>query len=218
MFYGIIGFMIKRYIQQSGKDFSRLVIIDCHFYWVAAYKLSTEQQASRNDNSKNFNLKQIRNLGLKEIRFKYGTLQKAKGTPRYAQHNRARLDLVAERKAQTKALETQLRDEYFDNVHTKSLSQQLDETLRNSEPKTHQEDSRKYTFSERARVANAFFPSKSVSDADILTGRLNIISDLVTLCAKQELPKRPSQLAERQTEFPRKQNSHRSSFIYAKTI
>lgn len=36
----------------------------------APYKLSTEQQASLNDNSKIVNLK--------EIRFKYGTLQKAK--------------------------------------------------------------------------------------------------------------------------------------------
>lgn len=87
--------------------------------------------------------------------------KRQKGTPLYAQHNRTRLDLVAERKAQTKALETQLRDEYFDNVHTKSLPQQLDETLRDFEPKTHQEDSRKYTFSERARVSKCVLPLKN---------------------------------------------------------
>lgn len=87
--------------------------------------------------------------------------------------------------------------------HTQSLSQQLDGRRCDPDSKTHQEDSIsiEYVFPARARVANAFFYSKPVSETDVLTCRLQVISDLVTLCAKQELPQKPSQFLEKVVEM-----------------
>lgn len=158
------------------------------------YILTKEQRASLNDDPTIIKMRQTKKDWLEKIQHAQRTLKNARRTVLYAQHKSAKLDLKADRKAQTRVMEIRLRDEYFENIHMQSLSQQREGTRCNLAPKTHEEASisRSFVFLERARIADAFFPSRPISETNALTCRLSIISDLITPCAKRELPQRRS--------------------------
>lgn len=80
----------------------------------------------------------------------------------HANHERARLNLQAEERAQSRAKLTQLRDEYFANSQMQCLGQQLDGELKPQEDMI----GRELVFPERARIANAFFSTQSFSEID----------------------------------------------------
>lgn len=60
-----------------------------------------------------------------EVWSRYGSLLKGNGTEIHNVFERARLDLQAETRAQNEAMKMQIREEYFKNIHIKTLEQQL---------------------------------------------------------------------------------------------
>ena len=113
---------------------------------------------------------------------------KGKGTEIHNVFERARLDLQAETRAQNEAMKMQIREEYFKNIHIKTLEQQLARSPE-SKPEANLNGNRRNIFSERVRVANFFFLlSQPITEEDLITRRFDIVTDLAALCLLRELP------------------------------
>lgn len=122
----------------------------------APYRLSMEQRASLKHHSEIVRLQNMKTSLSNEVRSRYGSLLKGKGTEIHNAFERARLDLQVETRAQNKAMKMQIREEYFKNIHIKTLEQQLARSPE-SKPEANFNGNQRKIFPERVRVANFFF-------------------------------------------------------------
>lgn len=122
----------------------------------APYRLSMEQRASLKHHSEIVRLQNMKTSLSNEVRSRYGSLLKGKGTEIHNAFERARLDLQVETRAQNKAMKMQIKEEYFKNIHIKTLEQQLARSPE-SKPEANFNGNQRKIFPERVRVANFFF-------------------------------------------------------------
>lgn len=153
----------------------------------APYRLSMEQRASLKHHPEIVRLQNVKTSLSNEVRSRYGSLLKAKGTEIHNAFERARLDLQAETRAQNEAMKLQIREEYFKTIHIKTLEQQLARSP-DSKTKVNLNRNQRNICPERVRIANFFFlSSQPMTEEDLLTRRFDIVTDMAALCSLREL-------------------------------
>src|SRR5438876_602779 len=94
----------------------------------APYKLTEEQHTLVHQHPDIVRLKELKSILSKKLRTTYGRVQHGRGTELYQQYRRAHLDLMNDQKAQENAKNAELRDQYFNAIHSITLQQQLSTT------------------------------------------------------------------------------------------
>jgi hypothetical protein len=156
----------------------------------APYK-TEEQRALVHQHPDIVSLNELKSVLSKKLRVEYGGVQQGRGTELYQQYKRAHLDLMNEQKAQEYAKKAELRDQYFNTIHSITLQQQLSAAGSRSLIEEREVLEKVNVFPERTRIADAFFFSpKPVDQQELFEQRIKIITDLTALCSLCEVRRR----------------------------
>jgi len=130
-----------------------------------------------------------------QIRDKFRYIYRAEGQPIYDEYQQVNRDIDRILKEKGRALKAQLQADYDSTAPMQDMLAQIavnDVVLSLVQPPPAPV---KYTFEERARIAQAFFdPSSSAKCDGNLDQQISIVDDLVSLCTRQERrPRKPRQ-------------------------
>jgi hypothetical protein len=157
----------------------------------APYKLTGEQRALVHEHPDIVRLEELKSVLYKKLFADYGGVRRGAGSELYQQYRRVQLDLINEQKAQEYMKKAELRDQYFNTIHSTALQQQLSATGTGSPIEEREVLERIYVFPERTRIADAlFFSPKPVDRLELSEQRIQIITDLTALCSLREVRRR----------------------------
>ncbi|KAL6722251.1 hypothetical protein ACLMJK_001358 [Lecanora helva] len=178
----------------------------------APTNLSIEQRASLRNNKEIADLCEARDSLAKCIKLHYKTIPDAKGTETLEAYMKARSTLAAAKRRISAAALRKAREDYFSTVDTKDLNEQfsqlspdalasqtnpalsVEERLRVRPPRSELLPVRKprYTLGERSRLAELLFEdATNLSSTELLSRRIEAISNMAALCHRREVKKKP---------------------------
>ena len=124
-----------------------------------------------------------------ELKSVYGKVKDGKGTELHSRYTLTSKDLASEQEYLRRSTLEQLRTEYFENVNTMEIDQQLS-GLPSSTDKDQKSEAVDFTFDARSRLTVQLFQDQN---GNARTSRFEVLKDLVSLCTLRESPRLRSQ-------------------------
>jgi hypothetical protein len=150
-------------------------------------KLTNEQKGAIKYEQEMQDYYNCRNRLQDEIRDKFGPVAKAKGQQVYDDYIAVNRAICSKTRARERAILKQIQASYDATIPVRDIQEQLSGSAEFSKHVSCTLNAVNHAFVERSRIAEAFFCDKSAfASEDGHARRLDIINDLIALCALRE--------------------------------